>query len=266
MLIKRRYSGAHQSFGHSMVRSIFLALLSMSMAGCVAGRIETPTAWSQTQAAAGAYNFDWQLSGEPLVAPLQVFDDGRETWLQFAPGQAVPAIFGLTPAGELALPYVQRDPYVVVVGRWQTLLMRGGSLIARAQRRSAATVASAADSNAGQYASAPANHASAAHALAAQISFHAGPPDLTLRAVLMRWATAAGWTFQPQHWAVDVDIPLAGSAQFGTDFKSAVRSLLSATELAERPLQPCFYSNRVLRVVPVAQMCNRAATRARRAS
>lgn len=90
--------------------------------------------------------------------------------------------------------------------------------------------------------------------------FRAAPPDATLRAVLARWAEGSGWTFQPQHWAVDVDIPLSASADFSGDFKSAVRELLGATELAEKPLQPCFYGNQVLRVVPLAQSCSRTAS------
>jgi hypothetical protein len=89
--------------------------------------------------------------------------------------------------------------------------------------------------------------------------YRAAPPDATLRAVLARWAGMAGWTFQPQHWAVDVDIPLSATAEFSGDFKSAVRDLLGATELAEKPLQPCFYGNKVLRVVPLAQSCTRTA-------
>ena len=89
--------------------------------------------------------------------------------------------------------------------------------------------------------------------------FHTGPSDDTLRAVLSRWALAAGWTFQPQHWAVDVDIPLAGAAEFPADFKSAVRELLATTKLADRPLQPCFYTNQVLRVVSLTQSCDRSA-------
>ncbi|MDQ6216184.1 toxin co-regulated pilus biosynthesis Q family protein, partial [Achromobacter insolitus] len=89
--------------------------------------------------------------------------------------------------------------------------------------------------------------------------YRAAPPDATLRAVLARWASLSGWTFQAQHWAVDVDIPLSAAAEFSGDFKSAVRELLGATELAEKPLQPCFYGNRVLRVVPLAQSCTRMA-------
>ncbi|WP_262340300.1 toxin co-regulated pilus biosynthesis Q family protein, partial [Bordetella pertussis] len=63
--------------------------------------------------------------------------------------------------------------------------------------------------------------------------FRAAPPDLTLRAVLARWARAAGWTFEAEHWALDVDIPLAGKAELPGDFKTAVRALLAATELSE---------------------------------
>ncbi|WP_262357079.1 toxin co-regulated pilus biosynthesis Q family protein, partial [Bordetella pertussis] len=62
--------------------------------------------------------------------------------------------------------------------------------------------------------------------------FRAAPPDLTLRAVLARWARAAGWTFEAEHWALDVDIPLAGKAELPGDFKTAVRALLAATGLS----------------------------------
>lgn len=92
--------------------------------------------------------------------------------------------------------------------------------------------------------------------------YRASPADGTMRAVLARWASQSGWLFQPQHWAVDVDIPLAGTAEFPADFKTAVRELLAATELADRPVQPCFYVNQVLRVVPLTQACDRSAPRA----
>lgn len=87
--------------------------------------------------------------------------------------------------------------------------------------------------------------------------YSVSPADGTIRQALERWAGMAGWAFSAEHWAVDVDIPLVGEARFETDFKSAVRELLAATEMGDRPLQPCFYSNRVLRVVPFAQACDR---------
>lgn len=89
------------------------------------------------------------------------------------------------------------------------------------------------------------------------VHFTVSPADVTMRQALARWARVAGWTFSAEHWAVDVDIPLVGEADFRSDFKSAVRELVAATEMGDRPLQPCFYSNRVVRVVPYAQACDR---------
>lgn len=286
-----------------MVRIFFLAAGLSCLGACSwSGPGPGAPSWQAARPSAQGFRFDWQLSGDPAVAPLQVFDDGRETWLQFQPGQPLPAIFGVGADGEHALPYVRRDPYVVVAGAWKGLAFRGGRLTARALRATSLAAASAQGPQTGAALPAPVaadpthprtdlaaaaalaaespasthkdaavkdaavkeaavNEAPSRHAPdAAQASlFRAAPPDATLRAVLARWADAAGWTFQPQHWAVDVDIPLAATAEFSGDFKTAVRGLLGATELADRPLQPCFYGNRVLRVVPLAQSCSRAA-------
>ncbi|MGS1006215.1 TcpQ domain-containing protein [Achromobacter anxifer] len=282
-----------------MVRFFFLAAGLSCLGACTgAGKSPAATSWEASRQATQGFRFDWQLSGDPAVAPMQVFDDGKETWLQFAPGQPLPAIFGIGSDGERALPYLRRDPYVVLAGGWSGLLFRGGRLTARAQRLPAvadartaagagarppdepaplAPVAAAQRIGPARPAeaappaigalqaagplggAAPAVGGTAAPAAAAQPVYRAAPPDATLRAVLARWADLAGWTFQPQHWAVDVDIPLSATAEFNGDFKSAVRELLGATELAEMPLQPCFYGNRVLRVVPLAQSCTRMA-------
>ncbi|UDG77372.1 TcpQ domain-containing protein [Achromobacter sp. 77] len=274
-----------------MVRILFLAA-GLSCLGACSWSGPGPaggSSWQSGIPSSQGFRFDWQLSGDPAVAPLQVFDDGRETWLQFLPGQPLPAIFGMGDGGEHPLPYVRRDPYVVVAGAWNGLSFRGGRLTARARRAHAAPNPAREPASAARLAlptaagpdpsQRPPQDASAAitlsadtparsdgHALAGALvapqaaPFRAAPPDATLRAVLARWADSAGWTFQPQHWAVDVDIPLAATAEFPGDFKTAVRGLLGATELADRPLQPCFYGNRVLRVVPLAQSCSRAAT------
>ncbi|OAE50291.1 hypothetical protein A7J67_14795 [Achromobacter xylosoxidans] len=297
-----------------MVRIFFLAAGLSCLGACTwsGPRPAGGSSWQTAMPSSQGFRFDWQLSGDPAVAPLQVFDDGRETWLQFLPGQPVPAIFGTGEGGEHPLPYVRRDPYVVVAGAWKALSFRGGRLTAWALRAPVAASPAREPASASRLALSPAagsdpsrrtpqdgrapitlaadtparsdGHVPAgtqtlnsqvasltpptAHEAgnaSAQVApqaapFRAAPPDATLRAVLARWADAAGWTFQPQHWAVDVDIPLAATAEFPGDFKTAVRGLLGATELADRPLQPCFYGNRVLRVVPVAQSCSRAAT------
>lgn len=290
-----------------MVRFFFLTLGLSSLGACTGAPFNDGAApsWSPGEPSARAFRFDWRLSGDPAVAPMQVFDNGKDIWLQFAPGQSLPAIFGMRESGEQALPYVRRDPYIVVSGDWPALRFRGGRLAARADREKAekgngqdvspptAGIADAVSplASVGELASggplraeahertthamkaidaapvsAPAPSAAqpqpvhAPMSAGAETRFRAAPPDATLRGVLARWADSSGWMFAPEHWAVDVDIPLSAPADFSGDFKSAVRQLLSATELAERPLQPCFYGNRVLRVVPLAQSCSRAVT------
>ncbi|ETH88571.1 toxin co-regulated pilus biosynthesis protein Q [Bordetella pertussis STO1-CHOC-0018] len=234
-----------------MVRSLSIVCLLAVLQACAGSRpAAVAAAWDE--APAGQYRFDWQLSGDPAVAPLQVFDDARRIWLQFAPGQPIPAIFAHGAGGERPVPYLRRDPYIVVDGAWPALSLRAAAISRRmAQRRAAGRRA--------RRPSAPRRRPRPRQppSRPPPPRFRAAPPDLTLRAVLARWARAAGWTFEAEHWALDVDIPLAGKAELPGDFKTAVRALLAATELSERPAQPCFYANRVLRVVPLAQACDR---------
>lgn len=239
------------------------------------------------------YSFAWRLSGDRAVAPLQVFDNGRRTWLQFAPQQALPAVFEHSATGDRPLAYTREGPYMLLDGVWPKLVLRGGHLKSLVERVSeaapepvatlpeAATITSepAAPVSAlmpdtvlpeASTASTPVaplaaklTAASFEHGLETEGSaelpqrYVVSPQDQNLRSALARWAQSAGWTFEPEHWAVDADIPIVGSAAFEPGFKFAVQELMASTELADRPLQPCFYSNRVLRIVPYAQQCDR---------
>jgi hypothetical protein len=88
--------------------------------------------------------------------------------------------------------------------------------------------------------------------------FEVSPVDQNFRKVLMKWSKESGWTFEPEHWAVARDIPVSGSDAVITDFKTAVRRLLKSTTLTDLPVQPCFYSNNVLRVIPASELCARS--------
>ena len=275
---------------------------------------------SDTAADAGHYSFDWQLSGERQLAPLQVFDNGNKTWLQFMPGQIVPAIFRRTQSGEQPLSYTRRGDYLVTDGVWPELSFRGGSARAVARKKAEPDVVDVpgidpqVDSVSEPFAvetpavtnnqeapepilhkatklvvdsSAPKQRSSTvtddvqhftrasfetldpvplltpSDALVVQddkpvVSYGITLQDKNMRRALHRWAVLANWAFEPEHWAVDVDIPVSGEALFAGSFQDAVQDLLSATELSERPLRPCFYSNRVLRVVSYAQSCDRS--------
>lgn len=281
----------------------WLAGLLMALGGCstVPDWVPSMLRGNQADAAAGTpYQFHWTLSGNRSVSPLQVFDDGQRTWLQFAPGQALPAVFRAQGAGDVLVRYTVQDPYVVLPGVWPRLSFRGGSLQGMAVRgapeEATPSTASARpmlvdplQASLSAPVAPPVPEPSPASAFAvsvmspAQVNpaqgslpsadtpapaalFDVGPADGTLRAALSRWARASGWTFQPEHWAVDVDIPINGSASFPGGFTQAVESLVAATELSDRPLQPCFYANQVLRVVPYAQPCDRSVGTLPRAS
>lgn len=239
----------------------------------------------QGDVAYSAFRFDWELHGDPQVMPLQVFDDGMRTWLQFPPEGAWPAVFEEGHAGWRALGYRREGPYMVLDGVFDRLVLRGGHLQASVRRAGvaaapvpaagiAATVVAPVESVSTGIGPAvsgaepvealhvpglserPMTMEAAASGPDSQV-YSVGPADLTVRQALQRWAGNAGWTFTPEHWSVDVDIPLVGHASFAADFRSAVREMLAATEMGDRPVQPCFYSNRVLRVVPSSQPCDR---------
>lgn len=84
--------------------------------------------------------------------------------------------------------------------------------------------------------------------------------DMTVRQALSRWAMEAGWI---DHWELDIDIPLTASATLATtpDFTVAVQQLAEAVALSETPFRPCFYSNKVVRIVPYNAMCDRTMAR-----
>lgn len=90
------------------------------------------------------------------------------------------------------------------------------------------------------------------------VKFEVSPVDQNFRKVLMKWSKDSGWTFEPEHWAVARDIPVSGSDSVISDYKTAVRRLLKSTTLTDLPVQPCFYSNNVLRVIPASELCSRS--------
>ncbi|MEY2621838.1 MAG: hypothetical protein RIT26_1658 [Pseudomonadota bacterium] len=89
-------------------------------------------------------------------------------------------------------------------------------------------------------------------------AFEIRPGDGHLRGVIQRWATDSGWSFEPQHWTLPRDIPLAGRASFeSNDFRMAVRWLMRSTLQTDMPAQACFYSNFVVRVISLQENCVR---------
>jgi hypothetical protein len=77
--------------------------------------------------------------------------------------------------------------------------------------------------------------------------------DTTFQQLFSRWGKQAGWS---TIWDVDQDIPLVGAGQFGGSFTDAVLEVLHTTESTDAPAHPCFYSNNLMRVVPIATVCD----------
>lgn len=94
---------------------------------------------------------------------------------------------------------------------------------------------------------------------AGQAMWEATLADSSIRKVIEKWSAASGWTFGLEHWGIDRDLPIMAKASFPGDFRGAIRGLLATTELTDAPLQPCFYNNFVLRVVPRSEVCDRMA-------
>ena len=253
------------------IGTVFL-ILALSLQGCGFSQIRPGARPNnhQTITPSGPLDFSWKLSGDRSVAPVQVFSDATHTWLQWQPNQTLPAIFGAAGTDEQLASYVKSGPYTRIEGHWVSLVFRGAHQQARARRvqktpetqvlgTESVSVASAAVSTAvleSTPASKKALPASPA-TLSSQPFYAITQSDKNLRQALSRWANLSGWKFQAEHWAVDVDIPLTATANFSDEFVSSVRALIEATELSERPLQPCFYANQVLRVVPITEACDR---------
>ena len=239
-----------------------LLVLILALQGCVSNQKVSPI---------GPLDFAWKLSGDRSVAPLQVFSDATHIWLQWQPNQVMPAIFGVVDGSEQLASYTRQGPYSKLEGHWGSLVFRSAHRQARARHPKSTSVTQTQPVNSIQSAppavspvvsnvtpQSPTQVAQVLPVKSVSQPFYAiTRTDKNLRQALSRWTGLSGWKFQTEHWAVDVDIPLTATATFSDNFIDSVRALIEATELSERPLQPCFYSNQVLRIVPITEACDR---------
>jgi hypothetical protein len=138
---RRAHTGIHvqDEIGANMNRLLLMALALAVLPGCadlpaqrlLASWLSDKSAGSAEYREPARYRFDWRLSGDRRVGPLQVFDDGARTWLQFDAGQAVPAIFSRDAYGDILLTYRREGGYVVLEGVRPLLVLRGGALESR---------------------------------------------------------------------------------------------------------------------------------------
>lgn len=79
----------------------------------------------------GRYDFSYQIQAQARVTPVQVFDDGLNTYFQFNGGGAVPAIFRMTENGPELTIQTFEGPYLRVDGVAGQYLLRLGAASGR---------------------------------------------------------------------------------------------------------------------------------------
>lgn len=78
------------------------------------------------------FNFDYSLTGQKLLGPVRVFDDGHATYFQFDPKKDTPAVFVLGVDGkeEMAETRVS-GPYTIADRTSETFVLRYGKSTAK---------------------------------------------------------------------------------------------------------------------------------------
>lgn len=82
-----------------------------------------------TASSYGRFSFDYAISGDPRSKPLQVFDDGQKTYLQFRNGEPIPAL--VDASGERLFVPALEGPYVVLQGVPRDIVAQMGLARAR---------------------------------------------------------------------------------------------------------------------------------------
>ena len=104
-----------------------LLLLAVSVFTAAAAATPAPNA-----ARVGAYDFGYLLGGDAPARPVQVFDDGQDTFLQFRSGAAIPAIFAMRAGVPQLLSPLAYGPYLRVPQLHGRLLLQLGAAQATA--------------------------------------------------------------------------------------------------------------------------------------
>lgn len=89
---------------------------------------------------------------------------------------------------------------------------------------------------------------------ARRFKFEINVEDETLYLALRRWAADAGYQLV---WHAGKDFPAYRTRYEVLDFESAVERVMMDTESSSYPLHACAYPNKVMRVLHIAQSCER---------
>lgn len=74
------------------------------------------------------FDFEYSLKGQPSITPVQVFDNGVDTFFQFSPEKNIPAIFAVSDCGNKVLMDANlQGNFHVIAGRFKTLVLQIGT-------------------------------------------------------------------------------------------------------------------------------------------
>lgn len=78
-------------------------------------------------------DFSYEITGDAGIAPFQIFDDGKRTFMQFKSGQDVPAIFTSRNGVNSVVSVTPQSPYMVadLTGSEFQFILRGNKAVAR---------------------------------------------------------------------------------------------------------------------------------------
>lgn len=82
--------------------------------------------WEFSTRQVNHYSFSWEMQGDEVILPVQVFSTQDEVWLQFAPHQTIPTVLGIEASTnkEQVLKVYHNPPYLVLKGHHSQLRLR----------------------------------------------------------------------------------------------------------------------------------------------
>ena len=114
-----------------------IAKMTAIAALCAAVLGGSPSVMGSAGQRVGQYDFTYFTSGEQRATPVQVFDDGKNTYFQFRAGESVPAIFIHKDSATSLMVPVFEGPYIRIqatagrftlqLGRAQAQVVYGGA-------------------------------------------------------------------------------------------------------------------------------------------
>jgi len=97
------------------------------MVAAAIGAASTASVANDQAGALSAYDFRYSIAGDSKVTPIQVFDDGAQTFFQFRRSDSVPAIFRINQGRQELTDITPRSPYVIVPGVAERFALRSGT-------------------------------------------------------------------------------------------------------------------------------------------